>query len=283
MFDSPYIQHMRPRSWPIVALHFSSGVILAWLTEDRVTPMAALLGALAWAVCLNGGTLALNSAFDRDSGDIGYLDDPPPIPAGLGPFGVIVMLAGLALASGVNKAFFWLYAFNGLLSVLYSVPPFRFKVRAGADVCINAVGYGLSTFLAGWLAQAGSANWFALLVGMGFAFLFAGFYPLTQIYQYREDREGGAVTLTVALGVKNALVFSAVFIHLAFAAFLVGFWTAGRPAVPVLLLGGVWLIWVRHLRGWSSRRTPARQKAGMYEALSIWALTDCMVLLSALG
>ena len=37
----------------------------------------ALLGLVLWVVCLNGGTLALNSAFDRDEGDIAYLRRPP--------------------------------------------------------------------------------------------------------------------------------------------------------------------------------------------------------------
>ena len=40
----------------------------------------ALLGLALWVVCLNGGTLALNSAFDRDEGDIAYLRRPPPPP-----------------------------------------------------------------------------------------------------------------------------------------------------------------------------------------------------------
>ena len=37
----------------------------------RLAP--ALIGLVLWVVCLNGGTLALNSAFDRDEGDVAYL------------------------------------------------------------------------------------------------------------------------------------------------------------------------------------------------------------------
>lgn len=44
-----------------------------------------MIAAVAWAVLGNGGTLAINSVFDRDGGDIGYLDDPPPVPAALLP------------------------------------------------------------------------------------------------------------------------------------------------------------------------------------------------------
>lgn len=259
------------------------GAVLAWLMGWPFAPFAAVTGALIWAVFLNGGTLALNSAIDRDEGDIGYLDSPPPVPRGLGAFGLGTMIIGAALAWLINAAFFWLYVFNVALSILYSVPPFRFKAKAGPDVCINAMGYGLSTFLAGWLSQAGGADSFALMIGLGFAFLFSGFYPLTQIYQHGEDLASGAVTLTVALGIAKALTFATVFIHLAFVTFLLAYWLEGRWLWPLLMLGCAWILWARLLRSWPARRTQRRQKAGMYEALTIWALTDCLILLSAIG
>src|SRR5688500_11704524 len=70
-----YLLHLRPREWPIMAAHTSLGLMLA-------VGVAPALGAewrgrliatlVLWVICLNGGTLAINSAFDRDSGDIGY-------------------------------------------------------------------------------------------------------------------------------------------------------------------------------------------------------------------
>ena len=78
----PYVLHLRPRAWGIVTAHMSVGFLLANgldFSGGRLGRWA--LAALAWGVLGNGGTLALNSVFDRDEGDIGYLDDPPPVPS----------------------------------------------------------------------------------------------------------------------------------------------------------------------------------------------------------
>ncbi|HZB26997.1 MAG TPA: hypothetical protein VE282_00425, partial [Gemmatimonadales bacterium] len=63
-----YLLHTRPVEWPIVAVHTAVGYLLAVGVEnaarsDRLAP--AILGVVLWVVCLNGGTLAFNSAYDR--------------------------------------------------------------------------------------------------------------------------------------------------------------------------------------------------------------------------
>ena len=75
-----YILHLRPAEWPVVAAHTAVGYLLAVglsgvLAGEHLG--SALLGLVLWVVFLNGGTLALNSAFDRDEGDIAYLRRPP--------------------------------------------------------------------------------------------------------------------------------------------------------------------------------------------------------------
>ena len=77
-----YLLHLRPAEWPILAVHFLTGTALSlglagcWAGKG----VSRCLAAPRIRVGLNGGTLALNSAFDRDEGDIAYLKRPPPPP-----------------------------------------------------------------------------------------------------------------------------------------------------------------------------------------------------------
>ena len=67
-----YVLHMRPREWPIMVAHTMLGFLVAQgLRCDDSRDARARAGARAcsrgWC-CSNGGTLAINSAFDRDDG-----------------------------------------------------------------------------------------------------------------------------------------------------------------------------------------------------------------------
>jgi 1,4-dihydroxy-2-naphthoate octaprenyltransferase len=54
------------------------------------------------------------------------------------------------------------------------------------------------------------------LIGMvAAALLVGGFYPLTQIYQHREDRADGVTTLSYKLGYRGTFVFTAIVYALA--------------------------------------------------------------------
>src|SRR5262245_17928524 len=96
-----YLLHLRPAEWPIMAAHTALGYFLAVGLSGAIGGEAlhpALAGLALWVVCLNGGTLALNSAFDRDEGDIGYLKSPPPAPRHLAIFALLLMAVGQGLS-----------------------------------------------------------------------------------------------------------------------------------------------------------------------------------------
>ncbi len=93
--------------------------------------ISLLIGAFVWAVMLNGGTLAFNSAFDKDTGDIGYLDSPPPIPANLWLFGLFFMITGgIIIAFLVSSYFAIAYWICFFMSIAYSCPPVRLKSKS---------------------------------------------------------------------------------------------------------------------------------------------------------
>ena len=284
-----YVLHMRPREWPIMLAHTMLGFLVAQglgATLHGLHLRALALGLFGWVVLLNGGTLAINSAFDRDDGDIGYLDAPPPPPAHLALWGFALMLAGQGVALLLPRGYAIAYALCFAMSLVYSVPPVRLKAVAGADWLINMIGFGTLTPYAGWaltrhpLTAAG-----AWALG-GFAPLFAALYPLTQLYQVDEDRARGDRTLAIALGVRASLGIAIVAAAVAFACFARAASLASLPrygaagSVALSIAAGAWLAVLGPWLARAPAMSPASHKRGMYAALGAWAITDLAVFLA---
>jgi 4-hydroxybenzoate polyprenyltransferase len=278
-----YILHMRPAEWPIMAGHTLLGYVLAlgvggvWRGEHLGS---ALLALIIWVVFLNGGTLAINSVFDKDEGDIGYLNSPPALPGSLLHFSLVLLFGGQALAFLLPVGFRIAYAICFVLSVLYSVPPFRFKAVAGVDWVINMWGFGTLTPYAAWAATGRPLDTGHGLVLLAFCPLFAGLYPLTQLYQFDEDRRRGDRTLALILGMRASLVVATLCTVLAFGLFAWGMSLLhiGAKGFALLLPLAFWLAvllpWLFDYVAWS----PKQHQRGMYRALAAWAVTDLTVL-----
>jgi 4-hydroxybenzoate polyprenyltransferase len=274
-----------------MAAHTAVGYVLAVGLAGaahgvRLAP--ALVGLGLWVVCLNGGTLALNSAFDRDEGDIAYLRRPPPPPRYLAGFSISLMAAGQILAFELPAPYPMLYATCFVLSLAYSVPPLRLKAVAGADWLINMWGFGTFTPAAGWAATGTPIDLARGLVLLGFCPLFAALYPLTQIYQVDEDVRRGDRTLATALGIGRSLSVALACAGLAFGLFaLAGVragWRSGTPDLwrwaGLLLSFGAWTAVLLPWRAQWPRWGPADHQRGMYRALGAWAVTDLVVVLA---
>ena len=282
-----YLLHLRPAEWPILAAHTTAGYLLAVGLRGAAAGESlgpALLGLLLWVVCLNGGTLALNSAFDRDEGDIAYLRNPPPPPRRLAGFALGLMAAGQLAALALPRPFAWVYALCFVLSVLYSVPPVRLKAVAGADWLINMVGFGTLTPLAGWVTTGRPLGTTSFLVLLGFCPLFAALYPLTQLYQLEEDARRGDRTLALMLGARRSLDAALGATGLAFLLFgwaaLRSPWGSAGWRWPALGVG--LLAWLAVLLPWrrdAHRLVPREHQRRMYLALAAWAVTDVVVIL----
>ena len=278
-----YVLHLRPAEWPIMAGHTLLGYVLAVGVHGAGSGEqigAALRALVIWVVFLNGGTLAINSVFDRDEGDIGYLNAPPPLPRYLLHVSLTLLVAGQLLALTLPAGFQIAYAICFALSILYSVPPFRFKAVAGVDWVINMWGFGTLTPYAAWAATGRPLDAGHGIVLLAFCPLFAGLYPLTQLYQFDEDRRRGDRTLALILGMRTSLIVAALSTLIAFGLFiwavvLLGMGNRGFAlALPVVLWLGVLLPWLAGYGSW----TPGQHQRGMYRALAAWAVTDLTVL-----
>ncbi len=272
----PYLLHLRPLEWPIMSAHFLLGTLLAAGWGLKAGP--TLLGWLVFVALMNGGTLAINSAFDKDEGDIGYLKAPPKPPEHLLLFSCVLLGAATLLGFLLPLPFAFINLACVIMSVLYSVPPPRLKARAGWDLLINCLGFGLATPLAGWALTGRPFSRAILLASIGFAFLFATLYPMTQIYQVAEDSRRGDYTLVIRVGVGRSLWLALVAALVAHGCFLAGILPLGRTPLYLLpsLLG--WLaVLAPWLRGWRTW-TNSRHEAGMYWGLGAWAVTDLNML-----
>lgn len=278
-----YVLHTRPAEWPIMAAHTVLGYVLAvgltGLTGEHLG--AAVLALVLWVVFLNGGTLALNSVYDKDEGDIGYLRVPPRVPPKLLHFSVALLAVGQLLSFLLPAGYRVAYAVCFAMSVLYSVPPFRFKAVAGVDWIINMVGFGTLTPYAAWAATGRPLDVGHSLILLAFCPLFAGLYPLTQLYQFEEDQRRGDRTLALILGMGLSLTVALWCVLMAFLLFAaaavaleVGSWMI--LLVPALA-AWAWVLvpWRVGFAGW----TPEQHQRGMYRGLAAWAVTDIAVVL----
>ncbi|MEP6692547.1 MAG: UbiA family prenyltransferase [Gemmatimonadaceae bacterium] len=279
-----YLLHLRPREWPIMAAHTLLGLLLA-VGLNVVTLSfywrTALVALAIWVICLNGGTLALNSAYDMDVGDIGYLDAPPPPPRHLAAFGFALMLGGQLWTLAYPVPLVLAYAACFIMSLVYSAPPIRLKSVPGADWLINVVGFGALTPFAGWVITGRPLTTEAIVVFVAFAALFGALYPLTQLYQLDEDAARGDRTMAVLLGARGSLAVS---LACALAAFAMFAWIAHRTAagtgasIALLVSAACWLLLLARWLIRAPELGASDHKRGMYVALSAWALTDVAVL-----
>ena len=127
-------------------------------------------------VLLNGGTLAYNSAYDRDTGPVAYLPTPPVPPRGLATGALALMGCGAVVGGAlVGPRFGQVTAACVVLSVLYSHPRPRWKARPGLDLLVNMAGYGAGTTIAGLLAGRAASG---AAAAAGAPWLVAGFAAL---------------------------------------------------------------------------------------------------------
>ncbi len=209
-----YLTHLRLRFQFFLSPIFLMGA----LVSGEPLGWRLLLGYLSFHLFLYAGVTALNSAYDKDEGPVGGLENPPAPPPHLLSFSIIWQLIGFALAAALNRIFAVIYAGIFVLSFAYSYPSIRFKGRPLAALLTVGLGQGVLPYLAAWSLPRGeirSAFAAAGLLGMLAATaITVGFYPLTGIYQLEEDAQRGDLTPAIWLGPARSFYFAGIWITL---------------------------------------------------------------------
>jgi 4-hydroxybenzoate polyprenyltransferase len=199
------VLHLRPH-WQLMLMPlFLWGFLLS-----GGKAAASLISLRFWLVLFifhiffYGGATALNSYYDRDEGPVGGLWDPPPVTDALLFFSVGLLIVGLAVMFVVSRSLFVLAVIMGAVGTSYSHPAVRLKARPWASLLAVSVFQGMGGTAAGWLFA--QEDWttvlspVALLGLLSASLIITGFYPLTQVYQRKEDRKQGVISFAVYAG-----------------------------------------------------------------------------------
>lgn len=152
-----------------------------------------------------------NSYMDRDSESIGGLENPMQPTKQLFYTTVI-----LDITATILSYFISLYFMIGIITYIlasraYSYRDIRLKKYPIIGYLTVVIFQGGLTF---FLVMHGSSVDKTLnipFIGMLTAsLLIGGFYPLTQIYQHKQDRDDGVISISSMLGYKGTFMFTAI-------------------------------------------------------------------------
>ncbi|MBK6699861.1 MAG: UbiA prenyltransferase family protein [Saprospiraceae bacterium] len=156
---------------------------------------------------------AYNSFMDRDTGSIGGLKNPPEVPQSI--YMVSIVFDVLALC--ISYMFLGFPVFALIVSYIiasrtYSYRGIRLKKYPWVGFLIVALFQGSIIYLISlWSFQGSVIFELKLYWGMLISFFMMGSsYPLTQVYQHKQDREDGVLTLSMVLGVRGTFIFSGI-------------------------------------------------------------------------
>lgn len=153
-----------------------------------------------------------NSYMDQDIGSIGLLEKPPQPTKQLFHLATTLDLLAIALSFFVNILFTTCIIATILASRAYSYRGIRLKKYPVIGFLTVIVFQGAITYYMVYAAASVQQSeilipWIGMLIS---AFLFGGFYPLTQIYQHKQDLEDGVRTISYQLGLMGTFIFSGI-------------------------------------------------------------------------
>jgi 1,4-dihydroxy-2-naphthoate octaprenyltransferase len=201
-----------------------------------------------------------NSYYDRDEESIGGLKHPPKVTPGLFYLSLLFLFLGLLLGLWLSWAFSSMLLLYSLVSMAYSYPGIRIKKYPYLSWLIAGLFQGFFTFVMAYAGMNGKGwesflNPEIIIPGFLTTLLLWSAYPLSQVYQHREDSKRGDRTLSLKLGVVGTFSFSSVWFIFSGAAFTWYFlvkrdqpwalWGFLGAMAPVMIYFLIWFSFIR--------------------------------------
>ena len=198
---------------------FSFNLLPIFLFALAITPQSinwidALVLFFCWHFFIYPASNGFNSYFDKDKESIAGIKYPPKVTKELYYFSIALDVIGILLALCIDFLTAISMLIYGLISKAYSHPSIRLKKRPIVSWIIVSVFQGYFVFLVTYWAihdipisrlTTSLIQIPALLTTM----MLMSAYPITQVYQHKEDRKRGDFTLSLRLGVLGTFHFTA--------------------------------------------------------------------------
>lgn len=222
-----YIQLTRPFTLIAPLVGFLAGAAVG---AGGIPPPVSLVGTIA-ASLLNAASNAVNQVYDRQIDQINKPDRP--IPAGrisvfkASIFSVVLYFTSIMLAAAVNLYFLGIVVLTALITLAYSIPPFRFKRLFLVSNVTIALPRGCLLLVAGWASTRFELvdGWQGLgplldpepwLLGGVLGLFVLGAASTKDIADIEGDRRFGCRTIPVMLGIRRSVVVISPFLVLPF-------------------------------------------------------------------
>lgn len=152
-----------------------------------------------------------NSYMDRDTESIGGIKNPMEPTKQLFYVSILLDMVAIVVSFFISIYFALSVVAYILASRAYSYRGIRLKKYPVAGYLTVIFFQGAVTF---FMVMHGSSldktlqvPWINLLIA---SLLIGGFYPLTQIYQHKQDKKDGVTTLSILLDYKGTFIFTAI-------------------------------------------------------------------------
>lgn len=182
-----------------------------------------------------------NSYMDRDTGSIGGLKNPKQPTKQLFYATILLDIASVILSYFISLYFLVAIIAYILASRAYSYRGIRLKKYPIIGYLTVVIFQGGLTF---FMVMHGSSLDKTLNIpfaGMLTAsLLIGGFYPLTQIYQHKQDRDDGVISISSMLGYKGTFIFTAIVYFFAMSS--LGFYLISRQELTNFLIIQIFFI-----------------------------------------
>ena len=197
----------------LLRFHFSFFLLPVYLfavsQAQQINWLHAVAVFLILHVLIYPSSNGYNSYMDRDKTSIGGLKNPLLPTKQL--FYATLVIDGIAVALSLLVSF--IFALGILLYIIasrmYSYRGIRLKKNAVTGFLIVSVFQGaLIFFIVYHAVDLHQTLNVPLLPGIISSLLIGAFYPLTQIYQHKEDKKDGVTTISYLLGKKRTFIFS---------------------------------------------------------------------------